>query len=213
LRDRLVDVTGDGDTLVVRRRIAPAATDLGMLATLRWTVEGERVALAVEVEPDGDWTGIPVPRIGIRFALPVDFDTVEWFGRGPGEAYRDTCQAAWIGRHRLSIEDMQTPYVRPQENGNRMDVRWARLTTPTGGIRIEGAPTFDLTARRWSTEQLDAARHRSDLRPSDRVHVNVDHAHHGIGSASCGPGVLPQHQLHAGRYNFALKFSPAGPMH
>jgi beta-galactosidase len=209
LRDRVVDVTNDGDALVVRHRIAPAATDVGMLATLRWTVDGARATLTLDVEPDGDWAGIPVPRIGVRFALPADLDTVEWFGRGPGEAYRDTCQAAWFGRHRLSVDELQTPYVRPQENGNRMDVRWARIIGPGGGIRIDGAPTFNLTVRRWSTEQLDAARHRSDLRPGDRVYVNVDLAHQGIGSASCGPGVLPQHELHAGQHRLTLHLTPA----
>jgi beta-galactosidase len=204
LRDRLIDVARDGDALVVRRRIAPAATDVGMLATFRWTSDGGRLALALAVEPDGDWTGIALPRLGIRFALPGELDTVEWFGPGPAESYRDSRQAARVARHRLSIADMQTPYVRPQENGNRMDVRWTEITSARGGIRVEGEPVFNLTVRRWSTEQLDAAKHRGDLRPTDRVYVNVDLAHQGIGTASCGPGVLPQHQLHAGRHEFTL---------
>jgi beta-galactosidase len=213
LRDRVVDVRHDGDTLVVRHRVAPAATNLGMFATFRWSGGGsstEPVTMTLDVEPDGDWGDLPVPRIGVRFALPGDFDAVEWFGRGPGEAYRDTFQAARVARHRLSIDEWQTPYVRPQENGNRIDVRWARLSSPRGGVQIEGAPAFDLTVRRWSTEQLDAARHSSDLRPSDRVYVNVDAAHHGIGTASCGPGTLPQHVLRAGRYTLTVRFGRSG---
>ncbi|NDZ99777.1 hypothetical protein G3I28_10565, partial [Streptomyces sp. SID10116] len=57
------------------------------------------------------------------------------------------------------------------------------------------APAF--TARRWTTEQLDAARHRTDLVPGDTVWVNLDIDRHGIGTQSCGPGVLPQYELRA----------------
>ena len=66
---------------------------------------------------------------------------------------------------------------------------------------------FWLTARRWTSEQLDAARHTTDLTPGDTVWVNLDHAQHGIGSQSCGPGVLPQHQLAVEPARFALLFS------
>jgi beta-galactosidase len=93
---------------------------------------------------------------------------------------------------------MQTPYVRPQENGSRTEVRWATLTDEAGsGLRFEGEPTFEFTARRWTTEDLDAARHTADLTPRDAVYVNLDLAQHGIGTASCGPGVLPQYYLPA----------------
>ncbi|GFJ89583.1 hypothetical protein Prum_032250 [Phytohabitans rumicis] len=98
----------------------------------------------------------------------------------------------------------------PQENGARVDVRWATLTDGAGrGIRVEGDPAFILTARRWTSEDLDAAQHAHQLRPRDRVYVNLDAAHHGIGSASCGPGVLPQHQLRPGPFRFGLVFGAA----
>jgi beta-galactosidase len=95
--------------------------------------------------------------------------------------------------------------VRPQENGNRTEVRWATLTDAGGaGLRVEGEPWFELTARRWTSEDLDAAGHTPDLTPRDRVWVNLDHAEQGIGSASCGPGVLPQYRLAAAPASFAI---------
>jgi beta-galactosidase len=137
---------------------------------------------------------------------------VEWFGGGPGEAYADSRLAAKIGRYRRSVEDMQTPYVYPQENGNRIDVRWARLTRADGsGLLIQGEPTFDLTVRRWTSADLDAARHTTDLVPRDRVYVNIDLAQNGLGSASCGPGVLPKYQLHAQPASFAVRLSELPP--
>jgi beta-galactosidase len=151
---------------------------------------------------------VPLPRLGLRMALPVGIDDVEWFGGGPGEAYSDSSQAAIIGRYQRSVDTMQTPYVFPQENGNRLGVRWARLRGASNGVRIEGDPTFDLTVRRWTTEDLDAARHTSDLRPRDKVFVNLDLAQSGLGSASCGPGVLPQYELHAAPTNWTVRLMP-----
>jgi beta-galactosidase len=211
LRHRLVDVTGDiADELVVRTRVAPAGHDRGMLATYRWTADGEALRLTVEVEPQGQWD-FPLPRLGVRLAVPASFGNAEWFGPGPGESYRDTNQAARVGRFAMTVDEMQTPYVFSQENGHRGDVRWARLTDGAGaGIRFEGDPVFGFTARRWTSEDLDAAHHTFDLMPRDAVYVNLDLAQHGIGSASCGPGVLPRHRLAAEPAEFRVVLRPVG---
>lgn len=75
-------------------------------------------------------------------------------------------------------------------------------------MRITGEPEFGLTVRRWSTAELDAARHRPELTAGDRVHVIVDLAQHGIGSGSCGPGTLPRYELRAGQASIRLRFDP-----
>ncbi|WP_143589961.1 beta-galactosidase small subunit family protein, partial [Streptomyces africanus] len=201
MRHRLVSVEAGDDALTVRTRVAPAAREVGLDTVYRWTSDGERLRLEVSVTPEGDWT-VPLPRLGVRFGLS-EADAVEWFGGGPGEAYPDTRAASMVGRWQSTVDGLQTPYVRPQENGARADVRWVEL----GGLRIEGDPEFWFTARRWTTEQLDAARHRTDLTPGDTVWVNLDHGQHGIGSQSCGPGPLPQYFLKAEPARFAFVFS------
>jgi beta-galactosidase len=208
LQRRVIGVEQDENGLVVTTRIAPAATDLAILASCQWGVDGDGLLLTVHVEPVGPWP-CPLPRLGLRLTLPKELDQVRWFGRGPGEAYRDMRQAARIGRFAMTVDEMQTPYVFPQENGNRMDVRWATLTgQDRTGIRIDGHPTFHLTARRWTTEDLDRARHTHELEDRGRLFVNVDLAHQGIGSASCGPGVLPQHRLLPAPATFAVSLTP-----
>ncbi|MEU2223120.1 glycoside hydrolase family 2 TIM barrel-domain containing protein [Streptomyces sp. NPDC018347] len=205
MRHRLDTVEAGGHDLTVRSRVAPAARELGLSAVYRWTSDGDRLRLTVSTVPDGDWT-VPLPRLGIRFGLPAA-DRVRWYGGGPGEAYPDTRAAALTGRWQSTVDELQTPYVRPQENGARIDVRWAEL----GGLRVEGDPVFHLTARRWTTERLDAATHRTDLVPGDTVWVNLDHGQHGIGSQSCGPGPLPRYHLRAEPAEFSFVFSvPAG---
>ncbi|MFJ5029173.1 glycoside hydrolase family 2 TIM barrel-domain containing protein [Streptomyces sp. NPDC088560] len=201
MRHRLDAVEAGEAALTVRTRVAPAAAEVGLSTVYRWTSDGDSLRLTVYTTPEGDWT-VPLPRLGVRLGLSAA-DDVRWFGGGPGEAYADTRMASTVGRWQSTVDGMQTPYVRPQENGARIDVRWAEL----GGLRIEGDPEFLLTVRRWTTEQLDAAAHRTDLTPGGTVWVNLDHGQHGIGSQSCGPGPLPQYHLRAEPAEFSFVFS------
>ncbi|MFF4193802.1 glycoside hydrolase family 2 TIM barrel-domain containing protein [Nonomuraea sp. NPDC001831] len=206
-----VDGVRTGDGLTVETRVAPAATDLGMRVAWTWTApSGDALELTVDVEPEGEWRD-PIPRLGVHLALPGELTHVTWYGRGPGEAYPDTGMAARVGRWSATIDDLQTPYVYPQENGRRADVRWAELGGPAGtpGFRVAGEPAFGLTARRWSTAELEAARHRPDLVPGDRVHLHLDLAQQGIGTATCGPGALPRYDLHAAPATLRLRFTRA----
>ncbi|MHA6623870.1 glycoside hydrolase family 2 TIM barrel-domain containing protein [Pseudonocardia sichuanensis] len=216
LRHRVQDVRHEDGSVVVRTRTAPAALDVGLLTTMRWTpLAGAGLQLDVSVQPEGEWTG-SMPRLGLLWALPADLDTVTWYGGGPGEAYPDTRAAARVGRFTSSIDALQTPYVMPQENGRRTDVRWAEITGGSGtGLRVaaaaadEGPATFGLTVRRWTSADLAAARHPVDLVPGDRVWLTVDLAHRGVGTASCGPDVLPQHELYAEPASLRLVLTPA----
>jgi beta-galactosidase len=192
---RLVSLDATGDALTVTTRVGPASTDVALRAVYRWASDGDRLLLDLDVRPDGGWLNV-LPRVGVRFGLPGHLDRVTWFGTGPGESYPDSHRAARVGRFALTVDQWQTPYVFPQENGNRSAVRWARLTGADGhGLRIDGDPTVNLTVRRWTSEELTAARHTTDLVAGERSWVNVDAAEQGLGSASCGPGVLPRYRL------------------
>ncbi|MGP3985032.1 beta-galactosidase domain 4-containing protein, partial [Streptomyces sp. KR80] len=211
IRQRVMSVDTEAAGLVVRTRVAAAGTELGLDTTFRWTSDGTALRLGVSVVPEGHWP-CPLPRLGVRLGVGPSLGLAEWYGGGPGEAYPDTRAASRIGRWRLPVDALQTPYVRPQENGARADVRWAELRREDGtGLRIEGSPAFWFTARRWTSEELDAAAHTTDLRPGSAVWVNLDHAQHGIGSQSCGPGVLPEHRLAAAPAAFSYAFSVVSP--
>ena len=208
MQHRVVEIDADGDELVVRTRVAPPAQPFGLFADYTWTAFADRLRLRVEVTPDGEFPGT-LPRLGLAMAVPGTWGSAEWFGGGPGEAYPDSRQAARIGRFSSSVDGLQTPYVFPQENGNRADVRWALFTAPDGtGLRVDGDPEFAFTARRWDSASLEAARHTRDLVPGDLVHLTLDAAQHGLGSASCGPGVLPRYRLVPQKTGFTLWFRP-----
>jgi beta-galactosidase len=199
---RVDSVERSDDGLVVHTRVAPAGTDLAVLTKYTW--KGSR--LRVDVAFLGEWPA-PLPMLGIVFGLPGSLDRVEWFGRGPGEAYPDTGQAARVGRFYRTVAEMQTPYVYPQENGRRADVRWASVTDAAGrGVRLTGDEPFGLTVRPWTTHVLDRATHTTDLVPDGHTWVTVDVGHNGIGSASCGPALPSAYRLPAAALSFDVAF-------
>jgi beta-galactosidase len=204
LEQKILSVQPGADALCTRLRIAAAGTDVGFLATLTWTAGGR---LSVHVAPDGTWP-CALPKIGLRLVLDAVIEEVSWFGRGPGEAYRDTYQATRVGRFTAPAGALATPYVRPQENGNRMHARNLTVTAAGGRrLTVTADPHVDFTVRPWSPELLTAARHTPDLVPDGRTHLHLDAAHHGIGSASCGPPLPPGHRLTAHTVAYALRFS------
>jgi beta-galactosidase len=211
MHHEVLGVQADSTGLSVRTRVGAAGTGLGMDVSYRWRADGDRVWLTVTVTPLGSWD-VPLPRLGVALSLAGQEAELEWFGLGPGEAYRDSESSVRVGRYRRTLAELQTPYVRPQENGNRRAVRWARLTRPDGAVlSISGDPVIDVTARPWSTAALTAARHTCDLRPDGRIHLHVDAEQHGLGSASCGPPVPAWHALAAVPASFTVGLAAEGP--
>jgi beta-galactosidase len=153
-----------------------------------------------------------LPRLGITLGLPAWVDVATWFGLGPGEAYADTRSAVLLGRFTAALETLQTPYVRPQENGQRLDTRWVELGDHTGrALRISGDPVFGFSARRWTDAALTAAAHTTDLAPGGVVWVDLDAAQLGIGSASCGPPLPERYVLRAVPTTMSFAFSALDP--
>jgi beta-galactosidase len=209
MHHKTLGVTATENGLEVRTRLAAAAVGFGLDVLYRWGTDAADVLwLDVVVDPYGAWT-VPLPRLGVAMTLPGEYDHVEWFGLGPAEAYRDAANGTRVGRYRAPVAQLQTPYVRPQENGNRHDVRWARITDAAGdrGLSVLGAPVVDVSVKPWSTRELEAARHRNELRPDGRIHVNLDHAHQGVGSAACGPLLPEKDTLHAAHAEFRIGFA------
>lgn len=183
-------------------RTAPPALQWGLVSTWRWTrAEDNSLGLQLSVVPDGQFPAT-LPRLGITFELP-SVESVDWFGTGPNEAYVDTRAAAAVGRYQASVDDLQTPYVRPQENGHRIDTRWAVL----GDLRVQGDPDlFGLTVRRWTSADLADAGHHPDLAAGEKTYVTLDLAQAGIGSNSCGPALSEQYKLHTAPASISLRF-------
>lgn len=198
-------VNVDADAVEVVGRLGFDGADLGYTTHMRWTASADAVTLAVDAQPIGDWD-VPLPRFGVRMSLPEGFADVSWYGPGPGEAYADSRSAARLGTWQRSVEEMQTPYLMPQENGNRIDARRITLSDGPRTLRIDAQSVVDFTVRRWTTEQLDGAEHPYDLTPSGRIWLNLDAGQSGLGSGSCGPGALPAARLLPRSFSYGVTF-------
>ena len=97
-----------------------------------------------------------VPRIGVRFRLPVSMNDVTWYGRGPGENYIDRSRGSLVGLYTSTAEDMYFPYVRPQENGHRSDTRWAAFFGGGSGLMVVADSTIGFSALRNPIEDFDS---------------------------------------------------------
>jgi beta-galactosidase/evolved beta-galactosidase subunit alpha len=200
---------GQAVRITAQVRIAPPVLGWAFLCDYIYTLYGNgELMLEVQGEPQGPCPHV-LPRIGLELSLPAMFDRVQWFGRGPGESYADTKMANRVGLWQAGVDDLYTPYVFPQENGNRTDVKWVSLETQTGtGLLVVGTDLINFSAHRYSTMDFENARHTIDLVPRDEIIVHLDYQQHGIGSASCGPAPAEIYLLKSAPFKFGMRLSP-----
>jgi beta-galactosidase/evolved beta-galactosidase subunit alpha len=198
--------------VTVHTRLAPPVHEAAIDCVYDYTIFGSgEIALELYGTPRGNWPET-LPRIGLELTLAGALDRVMWLGHGPGESYADSKQAARFGLWQATVDDLFTHYVRPQENGNHTDTRWVALRDERGsGLLAGGAPTLDFSAHRFTTADLDQAQHTYELTPRPTITLHLDYQQNGVGSGSCGPGVMTTYQLHANPFTFRVFFRPLAP--
>ncbi|GAA5206135.1 glycoside hydrolase family 2 TIM barrel-domain containing protein [Microbacterium kyungheense] len=204
---RLVGIDADGGAVRVRTRTGTPIFDSAIDATATWSaLEDGAVRLDIALEPHGGWTG-EWARLGLDFELPGAPGDVDLVGYGPVPSYPDLRSGARFGWWRIPAGELTVGHVRPQESGSRIDVSEAtiRLRDATLRIRSLTAP-FALTVSPHSRRALAAAAHDWELPDEDRTFVALDLAQAGVGTASCGPGVLPRHRLFPRAAEISLTF-------
>ncbi len=150
-----------------------------------------------------------LPRVGLRFSLPAEFEYVQWFGRGPHENYADRKFGAAVGLYRGTVTEQYVPYIVPQENGNKTDVRWLAIENPAGiGLLAAAQPLMEAGVSHFSADDLFAAFHTSDLQPRPETFVTLDARQMGLGGESCGPRTLPPYLIPPGEYQFNVRLRP-----
>ncbi len=160
--------------------------------------------------PRYDDTALPrLPKLGLKLVVPGALSTMKWYGRGPQESYPDKCEAALIGLYEGQVQEQFVHYVRPQENGNKSDVRWASFTDLQGlGLFVDGNEPIHVSARYCTDEALAAASHTNELEWSDDITLHIDHRVSGVGSESCGSEPLEPYWVKAQDVQFAIRLKP-----
>jgi beta-galactosidase len=161
--------------------------------------------LHVSFEPFSQSIG-PLPRLGLIATLIGDLRFVSWYGRGPHETHWDRKTGAKLGRYQLTIDELHHPYVFPQLNGNRTDVRWVQLTDSANrGIRFTADTVLQFIAHDYTDEDIEAAQHDHELVRRDLVELQVDHQQMGIGGDnSWGAEVHEEYWVKAQSYRYSL---------
>ncbi|MFF1596870.1 glycoside hydrolase family 2 TIM barrel-domain containing protein [Streptomyces mirabilis] len=196
--------------LVDVRRESAGVTVVAEYATPAGAVRHEQVFTRVEggvrIEETAQLPAAldDVPRVGSVFETVAGLDVLEWYGQGPWESYPDRSTGAPVGHHSLPVDELFTPYLRPQESGGRHGVRRFTLSAPDAtGLAVALDEPRQVTVTRYRAADLAAAAHHDELVPRPGCVVHLDAAHRGVGTASCGPDTSPGYLVPAGTHRWS----------
>ena len=154
-------------------------------------------------------------RFGMQMVMPEAYANIEYYGKGPGENYMDRNNDETIALYAQKVADQYHPYVRPQESGNKTEVRYWRVLDNQGkGLEFYGIEALNATALNYLTDDLDDGwekdqRHSGDLTPRDFTVVSIDHRHFGVGCRdSWGAWPHKDYQMPYGDYEYTFVVRP-----
>jgi len=158
------------------------------------------------VKPFGkmpDW----LPKIGIQLTLNDALDKFSWYGRGPFETYPDRKSGAKVGVFTGTVDEQYSPYLEPQDYGNKTDVRWAALTDTEGiGLFVAGQDLLNVSVHHYSTDNLTRARFPFQLVKQDGVTLNIDHRVCGLGETPIH--TQPKYRVLSQDYSYRIRLRP-----
>lgn len=169
-----------------------------------WTVDGAgEIDVKLSVRRDKRFPELP--RFGLRLFLPKEMDKVTFCGMGPGESYRDKCRASRHGIFVKQVDELHEDYIRPQENGSHNDCDYVTVESAFGSLTAVGERAFGFNASGFTQEELTEKAHNYELEPCGSTVLCLDYGQNGIGSNSCGPGVLKKYRLDEEEFVFEIK--------
>lgn len=219
---RKVEWSGQGDgefTITVHQRVAPPVLSWSIecILTYHFLANGS-LDIRANGSPKGENLPRTLPRIGLVMELPKEWQQVQWFGRGPGESYRDSKLSQLISTYSVSnINDLWVDYEVPQESSNRTDTRWLKLQHQNKSssllVQFSDATSkerrlFDFQASHYRMNDVAEAGHPYELKKKKREEVvlRLDYEHHGLGSGSCGPRTRDEYALLTKKFEFDVSF-------
>ncbi|MGQ8870960.1 glycoside hydrolase family 2 TIM barrel-domain containing protein [Paenibacillus sp. TSA_86.1] len=205
-----------------------------------WDVSpGTTLSITYHIKPNGELeisqtlvpgAGLPeLPEFGMLFELKDSLDTISWYGRGPHDNYIDRLTSARLGYYTGAVRDQFVPYLKPQECGNKTDVRFAEITSAVGanagkgndgadgnashgssGLHFEANAPFEINALPWSPEELEANDHVYKLPVSSHTIARINYMQMGVGGDdSWSARTHPEYTLQANRpYHFTFTVKP-----
>ncbi|MEV4859914.1 glycoside hydrolase family 2 TIM barrel-domain containing protein [Streptomyces ossamyceticus] len=199
-----VSVEREGPVVRVRSRLLTGAGAVEHEQTFTALVDGRILVEETAVLPE-ELTD--VARVGTVFETTGGFDRLAWYGQGPWESYPDRAVGAPVGHHSAAVDDLFTPYLRPQESGGRHGVRHFTLSGAGHELSVRLDGPRQVSVNRYRAQDLAAVAHHDELVPRPGCVVHIDAAHRGLGTASCGPDTSPSYLVPPGvhRWSWTLR--------
>ncbi|TDO68953.1 beta-galactosidase [Flavobacterium chryseum] len=156
-----------------------------------------------------------LPRFGMEIIVPKDFSNMSYYGRGPHENYIDRNYSSQVGIYNQTVSEQYYPYIRPQETGNKTDVRWLELSNNKLKITVTSDDLLAVTALHYLTEDLDDGlkkdqRHAAELKERDLTSLKIDYKQMGVGGIdSWQAWPMEKYLLRGKTYQYQFKITPS----
>ena len=215
LRHHARPIRVDGNSLKVVTEVT-GSKSAGFTQESVWTFSTNgAVTVATTVTPHGTMPPA-LPRLGFSLKLDKALERMRYYGRGPRENYIDRLTGSFLGVWESTVTDQFEPYVRPQDNGYKCDVRWVEFTDKAGrGVRFSASEPLFMQALHYDVEDLEFARHRNGqkrfrtpLVPRPEVCLNLDVRQLGLGGASCGPETMAKYRFPIEPVSWSIRLEP-----
>lgn len=200
------DKSESKDSVVLTANFEMPEVKAELMLRYRINAAGE-VAVTEKMTTDKEAKVADLFRYGMQLQMPASFSKLEYYGRGPEENYIDRHSSAFIGKYEANVKDEYYPYVRPQESGNHIDIRYFSIFNPTTGkgITFEGYAPMECSAIPYLVEDLDAGiekehawgQHSGDLVEKGLVQLHIQQRQFGLGCIdSWGSSPMEKYRMH-----------------
>lgn len=215
-RMQLVSLSHVGEDNMIKVSAVYSVVGIDAKLFLTYLINNRGAVQVIQRMEAGHQKDVPdMFRFGMNIIMPKKFSKLNYYGRGPMENYADRNHAAQLGIYSQTVSEQYYPYIRPQESGNKTDIRWWKVCDDAGrGLQIVAAEPFSASALHYRISDLDDGddkrqSHSGELREADLTSVCIDKAQMGLGCVNSW-GALPEpaYRLPYGNYEFTFTMTP-----
>ncbi len=182
-----------GDSVVAAYNIVTRGIFILAKVKITYTLKGDELIVKTSLSKVNPFFA-SIPCFGLGMEVANVFTDADYYGRGESESLSDFNAHAPLGRYSIKVNEMTHKYIRPQDAGNRSDVRSIAFSGAECALTIRAfdAP-INVKTTHYTPIQLSKAQHIEDIPDCDTLYIGVDGFVRGAGSNSCGPIPMPEH--------------------
>ncbi|PIB38269.1 glycoside hydrolase family 2 TIM barrel-domain containing protein [Maribacter sp. 4G9] len=166
-----------------------------------------------------------IPRLGMYLTLPDSFTEISWYGKGPAESYWDRKTGMKVGIHEGKVVEQFHRYMRPQETGNKTDVRWMQVSSDALTLELKSKQLLNASTWPFAMKEIDfnsedagisasglvpvTKKHGADIKIGNSVQWNIDYLQMGVGGDnSWRAPVHDEYMIQPKSYDYSFSIRP-----